>query len=64
MQLERAAARPNRREAVLLQQIEDRDRALVLDLGVAAHDGVLVERDLGDALVVPGIAPIRLASAD
>ena len=34
------------REAVLLQEIEDGDLALVLDLGVGAADRGLVERHL------------------
>jgi hypothetical protein len=33
------------------KQIVDRDLALMLDIGVAADDGVFVERDLRDTLV-------------
>ena len=36
------------REAVLLQEIEDGDLALVLDLGVVAADRGLVERHLDE----------------
>src|SRR5713101_6792172 len=48
---ERQEQRRDRREAVLLEQIEDGDRALVLDVGIAAHNAALVEGDLGDTLV-------------
>src|SRR5712671_1582455 len=51
MQMERPFCGRDRREAVLLEQIEDGDRALVLDVGIAAHDAALVEGDLGDTLV-------------
>ena len=33
---------------VLLEQVEDRDRPLVLDVGVAANDRMLVESDAGN----------------
>ena len=36
------------REAVALEDVEDRDLALVLDVGVAARDRGLVERDGGE----------------
>src|SRR6266404_750821 len=51
-EMERPIIAGDRREAVLLQQVEDGDRALVLDIGIAAHHRLLVERDLGDALLV------------
>jgi hypothetical protein len=33
------------------EQITDRDLAFMLDIGVAADDGVFVERDLRDTLI-------------
>ena len=42
------------REAVLLEKIEDRHRALVLDIGGAAHHAALVEVDLDDPLRAQG----------
>ena len=41
---------------VLLQQIENRDRSFVLDVGAAAHHGVLVESDARDPPLTPGLA--------
>ena len=45
----------NRREMVLLDQVEDGDRALMLDLRTAAHDRLLVQRHPDDAA-----APVAL----
>lgn len=39
-----------RREQVLFDQIVDRDRALMLDVGPGTADRVLVERDRDDAI--------------
>ena len=39
-----------RRERVLLEQIVDRDRALVLDVGARAADRSLVERHRDEAV--------------
>jgi hypothetical protein len=39
-------------EAVALEQVEDGDPALMLDIGVAAQDGPLVQLDVDD----PGLA--------
>jgi hypothetical protein len=36
---------PRRREHVLLQEVVDRDRALVLDIGIGTTDRAFVERD-------------------
>ena len=49
MQRERTALVADRREGVLLEQIVDRDRALVLDIGPGAADRVLVERHRDEA---------------
>jgi hypothetical protein len=51
MQMERAFDARDRRETIVGEQIVDRDLTLVLDIGVAADDGVFVERDLRDMLV-------------
>src|SRR6201747_3354743 len=51
MQGERPAGRPLRREQVLLDQIVDRDRALMLDIGTGTPDRFLVERHRHDAVV-------------
>ena len=40
-----------RREQVLLDQIVDRDRALMLDVGPGTPDRFLVERHRDDAIV-------------
>src|SRR5262249_33527265 len=45
MQRERPFRIAVRRKAVLFDEIVDRDRALVLDVGVGAADRALVERD-------------------
>ena len=37
------------RELVVLDQVEDRDPALLLDIGVALQDGALVQLDVDDA---------------
>src|SRR5471032_629215 len=52
MEVERPLETGDRRKAVLVQQIGDRGRALMLDLGAAPHDRFLVEGDLGDALAL------------
>ncbi len=45
-----------RREGVVLEQIVDRDRALVLDVAVGAADRILVERDRDQAVgIVLGV---------
>ena len=49
-----------RREAVLFEQVEDRDRALVLDVGVGAADRVFVERDLDQTVRRSPLAGSRL----
>src|SRR5690606_15232102 len=41
-----------RREAILLDQVEDGDAPLLLDIGVAPDDRALVELDRADALLV------------
>src|SRR5262245_21704723 len=51
MQPVRPALVADRRERVLLEQVVDRDRALVLDVGARAPDRVLVERDLDEVLL-------------
>src|SRR6185312_5080012 len=51
LHMERAVGRRHRLKAVLLEQVEDCDGALMLDIGVAADDAALVEGDLGDTLV-------------
>ena len=40
-----------RREQVLLDQIVDRDRALMLDIGTGTPDRFLIERHRDDAVV-------------
>src|SRR5262249_37828303 len=50
LQVERALVPRGRRELVLLQEVEDRHRPFVLDVGVAAHHATLVEVDLDDPL--------------
>ena len=52
MQRERPVARAFRREQVLLDQIVDRDRALMLDIGTGTPDRFLVERHRDDAIVL------------
>src|SRR5206468_8496096 len=47
------------REMVLLQEVEDRDRSLVLDIRAAADDRVLVEGDAGDPPIALGVAHRR-----
>ena len=59
VQRERPAARAFRREQILLDQIVDRDRALMLDIGTGTPDRFLVERHRDDAIV----AGPRLAAA-
>src|ERR1700756_1734301 len=49
MQMVRPVAAGNRREMVLFEEVEDRYRPLVLDVGAAADDRMLVERDAGDS---------------
>src|SRR6185312_11884555 len=51
LHMERAIGGRHRLEAVLLEQVEDGDGALMLDVGVAPDDAALVEGDLGDTLV-------------
>src|SRR5690349_14219317 len=51
MQVKRPFERAARNEAVLGEEIGDRDRPLMLDIGVAADDAMFVERNLGDALL-------------
>ena len=51
MQPVRPAVVADRRERVVLEQVVDRDRALVLDVGAGAADRALVERDLDEALL-------------
>ena len=41
-----------RREQILLDQIVDRDRALMLDIGTGTPDQFLVERHRDDAVVL------------
>ena len=50
-------------EVVLLDQVEQRDRALVLDLGRAARDRLLVEHDVDDAPRLVGSAPASACAA-
>ena len=49
MEAIRAGASRSRGEMVLLQQVENRHRALVLDIGAAPDDGMLVKRNVDDA---------------
>ena len=51
VQREGARASAFRREQVLLDQIVDRDRALVLDVGTGTPDQFLVERHRDDAIL-------------
>src|SRR5262249_56724156 len=44
----------DRCERVVLEQVVDRHRALVLDVGAGAADRALVERDLDEALLALG----------
>ena len=59
MQRVGAASCAFEREAVLLEEIEDGDLALVLDVGVVAADRGLVERDLDRAAPASGQADAR-----
>src|SRR5438874_6087456 len=52
VQRERALARPFRREQILLDQIVDRNRPLMLDIGPGTPDRFLVERHRDDAVVL------------
>src|SRR6185437_8998794 len=56
LHMKRPVGRRHRLEAVLLEQVEDGDGALMLDVGVASNDAALVESDLGDTLVGIGHA--------
>src|SRR3569623_645295 len=49
-----------RAKAVILDQVEDRDAAFLLDIGVAPQDGPFVERDLLDTMVGHGSALIPI----
>src|SRR5450631_1661293 len=44
MQRERTALQPDRRESIFLQEVVDRDRTLVLDIGAGAADRFLIQR--------------------
>ena len=62
LEMQRITARrraPSGANDVLLEQIVDRDRALVLDVGTGAADRFLVERHRDEALLggSPGVAP-------
>src|SRR5580704_3805210 len=48
MQMVGPAAPGNRCEMVLFEEVEDRHGTLVLDVGAASDDGMLVESDAGD----------------
>src|SRR3954468_1598019 len=50
MQCVWAAVMVDRRERVVFEQIVDRDRALMLDVGTGAADRAFVQRDLHEAL--------------
>src|SRR5437588_11673738 len=50
MQRVRSARMPDRREAVLLDEVVDRDRALVLDVGARATDRAFIEDDGDQAM--------------
>ena len=52
VQRERPVARAFRREQILLDQVVDRDRALMLDVGPGTPDRFLVERHRDDAVVL------------
>src|SRR5215207_3781520 len=52
VQRERAVARPFGCKQILLDQIVDRDRALMLDVGPGTPDRFLVERHRDDAVVL------------
>ena len=49
---ERTFGPARRGEPVLLQQVEDGDPALVVDVGVAPDEAVLVERDVDDPMMI------------
>ena len=49
MQMIGAGEAARGRKVIVLQQIEDRHRPLMLDIGIAADHAVLVEGDIGDA---------------
>src|SRR5215208_418549 len=51
VQRERAVARPFGCKQILLDQIVDRDRALMLDVGPGTPDRFLVERHRDDAIL-------------
>src|ERR1700743_1146198 len=51
MQRKRAASSAFRREQVLLDQIVDRNRTLVLDIGTGTADRFLIECDRNDAVL-------------
>src|SRR6266403_2224722 len=51
VQRERAPVGAFRREQILLDQVVDRDRALVLDIGAGTPDRFLVQRHRDDAIV-------------
>src|SRR3954453_14514911 len=52
MQRERPGHRPFRREQVLLDQVVDRDRALMLDIGTGTPDRFLIERNRDDPVLL------------
>ena len=56
MQRVRAAVVADRREGILLDQVVDRDRALVLDIEARAPDRFLVERHRDDAIGIGCLA--------
>src|SRR6516162_434912 len=59
MEMIRPGASGGRLEMVLLQEIEDRDRPLMLDIGAAADDRVLVESYAGDPPGAARVAHLR-----
>ena len=49
----------DRREGIVLEQIVDRDRALMLDVRGGAADRAFVERDLDETLLgCSGLSPL------
>ena len=51
MQRERSTDGAFRREQVLFDQVVDRDRALMLDIGAGTPDRFLIQRHRDDAIV-------------
>src|SRR5262245_60271459 len=61
MQMIGTARSIRRDEAVILQEIENSDGALMLHVGAAAHHGALIQRNLQDAVALASHATLSLA---